>query len=123
MANNTETDETGITAEQAMNVVLQAEQEAKQRIGECKQEAESLLQQARQKAKRISEHVDGRITRIHLRCSRVITDKVKQLQLEQEQNARDGHRYQLDMETVDVVVEQIAEMLTTPDQRVRHNRD
>jgi vacuolar-type H+-ATPase subunit H len=115
MANNAKIDETGTTAEQAMNIVLQAEQDVKQQIEQCKQEAEVLLQKARQKAKRISEHVDERITRIHLRCSREITDQVKQLQLEQEQNARDGHRYQLNMETVDVVVEQIAEMLTTPD--------
>jgi vacuolar-type H+-ATPase subunit H len=115
MSNHSSTEETSTTAEQAMNVVLQAEQDAKQRIEQCKQEAESLLQEARQKAKRISEHVDNRITRIHQRCSRVITDKVKQLQQEQEQNARDGHSYQMDLDTVDVVVEQIAELLTTPE--------
>jgi vacuolar-type H+-ATPase subunit H len=123
MSNDRKTDESGTTAEQAMNVVLQAEQDAKQRIDQCRQEADSLLQQARQKAKRISERVDGRITRIHQRCSRVISDQVKQLQLEQEQRARDAHHYQLDMETVDVVVEQIAEMLTTPEQGKKYNRD
>ena len=97
----------------AMNIVLEAESAAKQSVEKCAAEAEELLQQARQAAKKIAERADNRITRIHQRCSRVVTDQVSQLQRDQQQKAKAAHSYKVDTETVDVVVEQIAELLTT----------
>ena len=107
-----------MTAEHAMNVVLEAEDNAKQAVDSCAAEADAILQQARLTAKQIAERADERITRIHMRCSRVVTDKVAQLQKEQQQKARDSHSYEVDTETVDVVVEQIAEMITTSDEGI-----
>jgi vacuolar-type H+-ATPase subunit H len=111
----------GLTAEHAMNAVLAAEQRAKQRVEQCKTEADMLMQQARQQAQRIAERVDNRITRIHQRCSRAVTDQVKQLQLEQQQRAGDTRRDQVDQETLNKVVEQIAALLTTPDEDMDTN--
>ena len=118
MTDNEANNDIDMTAEQAMNVVLQAEAEAKQVVEQCAAEAEMLLQQARQKAQKIRERTDDRIAHIHRRCSRAITDQVKQLQLDQEKNIRDAHSYKLDLETVDIVVEQIAGMLTMPDKNL-----
>jgi vacuolar-type H+-ATPase subunit E/Vma4 len=115
MANSSNSNDSSITPERAMNVVLEAEDNAKLAVEDCAAEAEAILQQARQKAKQISERADERITRIHQRCSRVVTDQVSKLQREQQQKARDSHSYEVDMETVDVVVEQIADMLTSPE--------
>lgn len=100
-------------AEQAMNTVLRAEVDARQAVAVCASEAESLLRDARQAAQHIRERVDDRITRIQRRCSRAITDQVKQLRLEQESSMRGSHRYKLDVDTVNIVVEQIAAILTS----------
>jgi len=113
MSDSSNNNEASMSAEHAMNVVLESESNAKLAVDKCATEADALLQQARQKAKLIAERADERITRIHQRCSRVVTDQVGQLQRDQQQKARDSHSYEVDTETVDVVVEQIAEMLTT----------
>ena len=118
MSNSSNYNDTSMTAEHAMNVVLEAEDNAKHAVDKCATEAEAILQQSRQRAKLIAERADERITRMHQRCARVVTDKVAQLQKEQQQKARDSHSYEVDTETVDVVVEQIAEMLTTSDEGI-----
>jgi len=103
-----------VTAEQAMNVVLDAERKAREAVNECKQQADALLQQARQKSQRIGKQVDVRITRIHQRISRVMTDEVKKLDEEQQMLARQEHLYHIDNDIVEMVVDQIAEFITTP---------
>jgi vacuolar-type H+-ATPase subunit H len=103
-----------MTAEQAMNTVLEAERNARDSVHRCKAEADALLLQARQKSQRIGKRVDDRITRIHQRVSRVVTDQVKLLEEEQRLLAKQENLYKVDNEIVAVVVEQIAEMLTTP---------
>ena len=118
MSNSPKNDDTSMTAEHAMNVVLEAEDNAKHAVDKCSSETDALLQQARQRAKQIAERADERITRIHQRCARVGTDQVAQLQRDQQKEARDSHSYEVDTETVDVVVEQIADMLTTGDEGI-----
>ena len=118
MSNSPKNDDTSMTAEHAMNVVLEAEDNAKYAVDKCSSETDALLQQARQRAKQIAERADERITRIHQRCARVVTDQVAQLQRDQQKEARDSHSYEVDTETVDVVVEQIADMLTTGDEGI-----
>jgi hypothetical protein len=116
MPQKTGSSESSMTAEHAMNVVLEAERTARLDIEICRADAEKVLQAARQKAQRIAERVDVRITRIHLRCSRAVTDQVGELQQVQRQQAEHGHSYDVDANAVDVVVEQIADMLTTTDE-------
>ena len=103
-----------VTAEQAMNIVLEAERSARESVDQCKAQADNLLLQARQKSQRIGKQVDDRITRIHQRVSRVMTDQMKKLEEEQQQLARQEHLYHIDNEIVEIVVDQIAELLTIP---------
>ncbi len=119
MAQNSSNNKTVMTADNAMNVVLEAEQDAKQSVGQCKAEAEMLLQQARQQAQKIEERADNRITRIHQRCNREITDQVKQLKVAQEQNITSSDQYEPDLDMVNAVVEEVARELTIPDQELK----
>lgn len=123
MTKPADTTEKSMTAEYAMNTVLEAEQKAKQKVEECKAEAEVCLQQARRQAQQIAERVDNRITRIHQRCNRAITDQVKQLKTTQEKSARDNEHSNLHLEAIDEVVEVMAKRLTTPDQKTPDNSD
>lgn len=112
----TQDNEEGVTAEQAMNVVLDAERKAREAVDQCKAQADSLLQKARQKSQRIGQRVDDRITRMHQRISRVMTDEVKKLDEEQQQLAKQEYLYHIDNDVTKTVVNQIAELLTTPDE-------
>lgn len=113
----------GMTAEKAMNIVLEAEQQAREAVESCKTDAETLLQQARQKSQRIGKRVDDRITRIHQRIARVVTDQVKKLAEEEKQLAKQENVYTIEHDVVEVVVDQIAEMLTSPDQTSSEKTD
>ncbi len=115
--------EESMTAEKAMNIVLEAEQQAREAVDSCKTDAETLLQQARQKSQRIGKRVDDRITRIHQRIARVVTDQVKKLAEEERQLAKQENVYTIEHDVVEVVVDQIAEMLTSPDQASSEKTD
>jgi vacuolar-type H+-ATPase subunit H len=106
----------GMTAERAMNVVLQAEADARQAVEQCSAQADILLQQAREKAQRIAAHTDDRISRLHRRCHRAVTDQVSQLQLEQERNLKASLGSEPDPGVVDDVAGQMAALLTTLDE-------
>lgn len=106
----------GLTTEQAMNRVLEAEAQAQQHINEANREAEAILEQARQKAHHIQEHTDNRITRIHQRCNRWIADEVARIQ----QSApvvsgieQSMEQYELNDTISDNVVNRLAEILTS----------
>lgn len=103
------------TAEQAMNIVLEAERKARLAVEQCQGEADAILQQARQKSQRIGKTVDDRITRIHQRVARAVTDQVKQLDEEEQKLAKQDYLYRIEQDMVEAVVEQVAIMLTTAD--------
>lgn len=105
-------DAESVTAEQAMNRVLDAEHRARQRVEECRMQAEFQLQQARIKSQRIGKRVDDKITLIHQRISRKVTDEVKLLSEQQSQLAKQKHLYRIDSNVLERVVERIAELLT-----------
>ena len=115
MPQNNSNPEKDMTADSAMNVVLQAEHTARQRVDQCRNEADVLLQQAQQTAHKIAQRVDDRITRIHQRCHRVIADQVKQIKSAQQQNIQDSDKNQPDLAAVDAVVDEIVRRLTNPD--------
>lgn len=108
-------DDESLTAEQAMNVVLEAERKARETVEKCRADSEAILQQARQKSQRIGKRVDDRISRIHQRVARAVTDQVKRLDEEEQQLAKQGYLYRIEHDVVEEVVEQIAELLTTPE--------
>lgn len=104
--------DSGMTTEQAMNRVLEAESNAQQHIAHATQEADALLEQARQRARRIQERTDNRIARIHQRCNRWLVDEVNRIQ--QSAPSESGfQQYELDDAVTDNVVERIASLLTT----------
>lgn len=115
--------EEGMTAEQAMNIVLEAERNARESVEQCRSEAEAILQQARQKSQRTGKRVDDRITRIHQRIARVVTDEVKKLNEEEQQMAKQQNLYEVDDEIVEIVVDRIAEILTTPTETTQSKED
>lgn len=107
---------TGLTTEQAMNRVLEAEAAAQQHINDATSEAEHLLEQARQKARRIQERTDSRIARVHQRCNRWVAEEVIRIQQSESaiSSVKQGmEQVELDDEVSDAVVRQLAEMLTT----------
>jgi len=105
-----------LTDEKAMNIVLDAERNARASVEKCREEADASLQQARLKAQRIGKRVDDRISRIHQRVSRVIADQVRELDEQQRMQAKQEHLYRIEKDVVQMVVERIAEMMTTPDE-------
>lgn len=107
-------DADSLTAEEAMNVVLEAERKARESVEKCRSEADVILQKARQKSQRIGKRVDDRISRIHQRVARAVTDQVKQLDEEEQQLAKQDYLYRIEHDVVEEVVEHIAELLTTP---------
>jgi cell division septum initiation protein DivIVA len=113
MKQTPEQDEPGSSAEHAMNRVLAAENEARQALDACSTDARIVLQQARSTAERIVQRSDQRITRIHHHCNRAVAAAVSQLQREQQLKVSRFDSAAVDTAAVTVVVEKIAELLTT----------
>ena len=108
----TANEESGVSTEQAMNRVLEAECQAQQAVADYEKESEAQLQQARQQAHRIKQRTDVRIARIHQRSSRLITDEINRIQQGDAQE-RSHHQSVIDLETINTVAEKTAEELTT----------
>ena len=106
------------TTEQAINKVLKAESNSQQKIAECEAEAERLLEQARQTARLIGERNNNRITRIHQRCSRTITDEIAHMQRASDQQKEDEQVDKIDITALTEVLDQMALALTTIPQAV-----
>ena len=104
--------ETVISAEQAMNRVLEAESQAQQAIAEYIKQSEEQLRQAREQAHRIKMRTNNRITLLHQRCSRLITDEISQIQQGNKQETI-NRKTKVEDQIIDVVAEKIAEELTT----------
>ena len=107
------TDKATNSIEQAINAVLEAENNAKQAVSQCEAQAELLLEQARQQAHRINVRTDNRITRIHQRCSRLATDEINSFQHQQEQQLQQNLAVQIDSNVIAKVVDSITIELTT----------
>lgn len=107
----------GLTAEEAMNIVLEAERKAREAVEQCQAQADGILQEARQKSQRIGKRVDDRMTRIHQRITRAVADQVKQLDAEEQELAKQDYLYRIEEDVVEKVVEQIAGLLTAPESK------
>jgi len=66
---------------EAINRVLQAEQDAQAAVERCEREAQALLQAAQAQAGRIQQRTDARITWIEMRCSQWLSEQTRQLSL------------------------------------------
>ena len=103
----------GTTTEQAINEVLKAENDSHQKISQCDAEAERILEQARQTARLVGERNNNRITLIHQRCSRTITDEITNMQRRSEQLKEDEQTDQFDINALTEVLERMALALTS----------
>ena len=112
------------TASQAINRVLQAEQEAKQAITAAETEAARLLEAARQRAARILRHADNRITLIHQRCNQGLARAIDARVLAHHRHLADlSQRLELDDERIDAIVTELAASMTGADPQSRHGTE
>jgi len=102
----------GSTTEQAINEVLKAENDSQQNMTQCEAEAERILEQARQTARLIGERNNNRITLIHQRCSRTITDEIVHIQNASGQFIEDEQADQINATALTEVLERMALALT-----------
>ena len=103
----------GTTTEQAINEVLKAENDSQLKMTQCEAEAERILEQARQTARLIGERNNNRITLIHQRCSRTITDEIAHVQNASGQLKEEEKADQIDIAALTEVLDRMALALTT----------
>ena len=101
------------TTEQAINEVLKAENDSQLNMTQCEAEAERILEQARQTARLIGERNNNRITLIHQRCSRTITDEIAHMQNASGQFIEDEQADQINTTALTEVLERTTLALTT----------
>lgn len=100
------------SVEQAMNKVLQAEQEAEQAIADCEQDARRILQAAQQRAKHIADRTDERITRIQLLLAQKIKAHIDALERADRSAQLEPSLYDLGAAALSGVVDEVAAELT-----------
>ena len=105
--------DTATSAESAMHQVLEAEDNARQAVQDCARDADIILRDARATAKRIVERADQRIGLIHHRTSAALAATTSELKRDQQLQAGKFDSTGVDMDAVAVMVEQIAELLTS----------
>jgi vacuolar-type H+-ATPase subunit H len=115
MKQKTGHEDASTSAASAMNRVLEAEELARQAVQGCSQHAEAMLGDARTTAKRIVEHADRRIGLIHHRTSAALEATIGELERDQQLKVNEFDSSAVDLETVALVVEEIARLLTTDD--------
>ncbi|MEA2078576.1 MAG: hypothetical protein U9P00_01730 [Pseudomonadota bacterium] len=98
--------------EQAMNRVLQAEQEAGKAIADCEYEARQILQVAQQRVKRIADRTDERIALIHMRLVRKSKAQIEALEHADRAAQHEPSVYDLDEAALAAVVQEVAAELT-----------
>lgn len=100
-----------ISAGQAMNVVLKAEQNAEQNISECKKIARQTIQNAQQHSAMIARRTNKRITTQHLRCKQTITHRISEMERAAASDLRDVHGTGLDEGKLIGAVNEVAAIL------------
>lgn len=99
--------------DQQIDVLLQAERQAREAVADCQRQAESLVEGARGRAREIQERTDRRITCLHTECSRATDERVQRLQQE---DAHTQERLTLEDEavarTLDPAIARLAARLT-----------
>jgi hypothetical protein len=66
-------------AEQAINRVLEAEQQARERVAQCEVQAGKELDAVREQARRVDARTDARIGKLRTRCEQQVAAQVAQL--------------------------------------------
>lgn len=105
-----------ISASQAMNIVLKAEQDAEQGISECKKIARQTIQDAQQHSATIARRTNKRITTRHLRCKQKISHRISEMERAAASELKNVHGTGLDEgKLVEAVNEVAAILIGLPD--------
>ena len=103
-------------AEQAIQAVLQAEQDAEREIHDCENEAQLLIQRARADANKILARTDRRITNIEMRHGHKLNQLIRSIEDEGSAELKHEASQHIDRKALQNIVEQLAaEMCRTYD--------
>jgi hypothetical protein len=100
------------TAEQAMNLVLQAEREAEQAIRACERDAHRILLDAQNRAQRIAARTDERMTLIRMQALQRVTQEIKALERAEKATQHAWAVHHVDKQRLAEIVRDIAAHLT-----------
>jgi len=99
---------------EAINRVLQAEQDAQQAVARCERQAQELLHGAQMQVQRIHQRADERITWMEMRCAQWLSEQSRQLALaDSTQTEAGGGVHEA---ALSGLVEALAARLTTGDE-------
>jgi nucleotide-binding universal stress UspA family protein len=96
----------------AINLLLEAERQARDAIRRCEQEAAELLNRAREHARRVADRTDARISALHIRCDLEIAQRVAELRAAARQIPRESALDRATAQRLTAAVETLARRLT-----------
>lgn len=104
-----------LNSESAINQLLEAEAQARERMTRCEQQAKAHIEEARHQANHILERANERISHLHSFCS-ITTGRQVNALLQPEHSELRVHNQKQYRETIlAAAVQQLAKHLTTPD--------
>ncbi len=101
-----------LDSEEAMNAALQAEQRARDAIKTCERQAAELIGSAQQQARSITERADRRISDLHVRCARAITEQIDAMVASDADEVDRATQPALELAVLEAAVERVATQLT-----------
>jgi len=97
-----------VQAEQAIQMVLQAERDAEAAVQECKNEAQLLIQTAQADAQRILTRTDQRITNTEMRHAHNLNQLIRNIENEGSAELKHGASQPIDLKALQKIVEKVA---------------
>lgn len=107
--------------EQAIQKVLQAEQDAEHAIQDCENQAQQLIQKARASAQRILARTDQRITNMEMRHEHKLNQLIKEIEQQGTVELRQDASRQADMKKLQYIAEELATDLCRADELPGHD--
>jgi hypothetical protein len=98
--------------DEAMNMVLEKEQQSREKIEQCEREAATLLDKAQRRARAVSERTDKRITAFRQRCEDATQRTVKALLAEHKERSQGTPIDKDEISRIEVAVRRLASKLT-----------
>jgi vacuolar-type H+-ATPase subunit H len=98
----------------AIDEVLVAETAAREAMQACRKEAEDILEAAREDARRIGRLANGRVSKLHARCSELVTARVNAIRAAAHDDAVRTELNDADRELLAQAVDRLAARLTRP---------
>lgn len=99
----------------AIDEVLVAETAAREAMEACRREAEGILEAAREDARRIARLANQRVSKLHARCDRLVTDRIDEIRRAGGEDVLRAELDAADRERLADAVARLAARLTRPD--------